>query len=174
MNTFVLELWDDECARCIFYSVKKENESENETNKFIEEYSKIPKYKDDLQNLLNYVIDIIGEDHGAIDILFNRYENEVTGLPLHGKVTLKEVVHHFPNFPLRLYALRLTEELVILFNGGVKDGPSNQESSLLPQWRESCEMARKIIRDWNEKLIEIDPISGKLVDYNGNYDIVIH
>ena len=31
--------------------------------------------------LLSFVLDSIGEDHGAVDELFNRFENEVVGLP---------------------------------------------------------------------------------------------
>lgn len=71
--------------------------------------------------LLSFLLDSIGKDHGAIDVLFNRFENEVTGLPDKGKVTIGEIVFLFPNFPLRLYALRLNNrpDLVVLFNGGV-------------------------------------------------------
>jgi hypothetical protein len=42
--------------------------------------------------LLSFVLDSIGEDHGAVNALFNRFENEVVGLPNKGKVTVGEII----------------------------------------------------------------------------------
>jgi len=92
-------------------------------------------------------LDSIGDDHGAIDVLFNRFENEVVGLPNKGKVTVGEIVFLFPGFPLRLYALRINNrpDLVVLFNGGVKSAQTNQGSKDLSlKWREACQFARRI------------------------------
>jgi len=92
--------------------------------------SSLAEYKKPTQELLSFVLDSIGEDHGAVDMLFNRFENEVVGLPNQGKANLGEITLFFPNFPLRLYALRVNNHsnLVVLFNGGIKSALTNQAS----------------------------------------------
>lgn len=130
MNTFTLELWDDEAIKCTFYTVRWDEAEENETDKFFNKYYSIAETKQSAQELLSFVLDSIGEDHGAIDVLFNRFENEVVGLPNKGKIVVGEIVFLYPNFPLRLYALRVNNrsDLVVLFNGGVKSAQTNQIS----------------------------------------------
>ena len=147
MNTFVLELWNDECRKCTFYTVRWENAQQSETDKFFEKYYSIDHMKEATQQLLSFVLDSIGQDHGAIDILFNRIENEVVGLPNRGRVVVGEVVFLFPNFPLRLYAFRIKDrsDLVVLFNGGIKSSQTNQGSrDLHLKWVEACQFARRI------------------------------
>jgi hypothetical protein len=73
--------------------------------------------------------------------------NEVSGLPNKGKSRVGEITFYFPNFPLRLYALRVghKNDIVILFGGGVKSAGTNQESSELHiKWVEACRFARTI------------------------------
>ncbi|AXY73272.1 hypothetical protein D3H65_04450 [Paraflavitalea soli] len=91
MNTFALEIWDDESNKCTFYTVRWEDAKENETDKFFDKHDAMPDLKRDTQKLLSFILDSIGEDHGAIDLLFNRFENEVVGLPNKGKVTVGEI-----------------------------------------------------------------------------------
>jgi hypothetical protein len=81
VNTFALEVWDDEAQKCTFYTVRWEDAVQNETDKFFNKYDSIPEFKTSTQELLSFVLDSIGEDHGAVDALFNRFENEVVGLP---------------------------------------------------------------------------------------------
>lgn len=147
MNIFVLEIWDDEASKCGFYTVRWEDSEQNETDKFFNKYDAIPEFKKATQELLGFVLDGIGEDHGAIDILFNRFENEVVGLPNKGKVNLGGIVFFYPNFPLRLYALRIRNrpDLVVLFNGGIKSSQTNQASKDLNlKWIEACQFAKRI------------------------------
>lgn len=91
MNAFALEIWDDEASKCTFYTVRWEDAAESETDKFFNKYDAIPGLKRATQVLLSFVLDSIGEDYGAIDGLFNRFENEVVGLPNKGKVTIGEI-----------------------------------------------------------------------------------
>lgn len=109
---------------------------------------------------MSFVLDSIGEDHGAIDPLFNRFENEVAGQPNKGRVTLGEIVLLYPNFPLRLYALRMNNrsDLVVLFNGGIKSAQTNQNSKDLNlKWIEACQFAKRIEEAFRNKenIIEI-------------------
>lgn len=68
MNNFALEIWDDECRKCTFYTVRWDNARKAETDKFFEKYYAIPGLKESTQELLSFVLDSIGNDHGAIDL----------------------------------------------------------------------------------------------------------
>jgi hypothetical protein len=69
MNTFALEIWNDEASKCTFYTVRTEDSIENETDKFFNKYDAIPEFKQSTQILLGYIQKSIGEDHGANDLL---------------------------------------------------------------------------------------------------------
>lgn len=155
------------------YTVQKDGEEETETDKFMLKYENKPEYEASLQSLLSFIIKSIGDDHGAIDELFNRYENEVTGLPAQGKIKLGEFTYHYPNFPLRIYALKITDEIVVLFNGGIKDGPTNQMSSLNITWMEACAFARRILEALHDNEIFIEHKERKLKNINGDSEIIL-
>lgn len=176
MNTFVLELWDNEAGKCTFYTVRWENAAQNETDKFFNKYNAISEFKRPVQELLSFVLESIGENHGAIDALFNRFENEVTGLPNKGKVSVGGIVFLYPNFPLRLYALRVNNrsDLVILFNGGVKSGQTNQTSKDLNlKWIDACQFARRIEDALRDKEIIIDTKARKIRAADGSNEIFL-
>ena len=176
MNSFVLEIWDDEGAKCTFYTVRWDEADDNETDKFFAKYDAVPELKSEVQQLLSFVLDSIGDDHGAIDTLFNRFEQEVTGLPNKGKVNVNGIVFLYPNFPLRLYALRIKnrKDLVVLFNGGVESAQTNQASKDLNlKWIEACQFARRIEEALRDKEIIIDAKNRKLTAANGDNDIIL-
>lgn len=176
MNSFVLEVWDDEGAKCTFYTVRWDEADDNETDKFFAKYDAVPELKSEVQQLLSFVLDSIGDDHGAIDTLFNRFEQEVTGLPNKGKVNVNGIVFLYPNFPLRLYALRIKnrKDLVVLFNGGVKSAQTNQSSKDLNlKWIEACQFARRIEEALRDKEIIIDAKNRKLTAANGDNEIIL-
>lgn len=173
MNNFALEIWDDEGAKCTFYTVRWDGASENETDKFFNKYYAIPTFKLAIQQLLSFVLDSIGSDHGAVDALFNRFENEVIGLPNKGRVTIGEIVFLYPNFPLRLYALRINNrpDIVVLFNGGEKLAQTNQASKgLYLKWLEACQFAKRI----EEAIRNGDIVVSKRKILNGNGDEEIY
>lgn len=176
MNTFAIELWDDESAKCTFYTVRWDDTEENETDRFFSKYDSIAEYKESTQKLLSFILDSIGTDYGAIDSLFNRWENEVVGLPNKGKVTFGEIIFLFPNFPLRLYALRVNNrrDLVILFNGGVKTSQTNQGSKNLNlKWMEACQFAKRIEQALRNKEIFIDSKNRKILSSNDDEEILL-
>lgn len=176
MNTFALETWDDEASKCTFYTVRWEDAKENETDKFFIKHAAIQDLKRDTQKLLSFVLDSIGEDHGAIDALFNRFENEVVGLPNKGTVTVGEIVFLYPNFPLRLYALRIHNriDLVVLFNGGVKSAHTNQGSRQLNlKWIEACRFAKRIEEALRNKEIIIDNKRRKILSESGDEEFFL-
>jgi hypothetical protein len=173
VNIFALEIWDDEGVKCTFYTVKYDYSETSETDIFFDKYDAIAEYKQANQELLSFIIYAIGNDHGAVDELFNRDENEVKGLPVQGKRTVENITYHFPEFPLRLYALKITNNIVILFNGGIKDGPTNQKSSLHLEWRAACEFAKRIDEAIRDGSIIVDEKNRKLTNYDGSDEIIL-
>ena len=143
---------------------------------FFDKYHSIPEFKTSAQMLLSFVLDSIGEDHGAVDALFNRFENEVVGLPNKGKVTVDEIAFLFPNFPLRLYALRIKNrsDLVVLFNGGVKSAQTNQGSRALNlKWREACQFAKRIEEAIRNNEIIVDQRRRRLYSNSSDEEIFL-
>jgi len=173
VNIFVLEIWDDEGAKCTFYTVRWDDQEISETDRFFERYEFDPQYADQSSRLLYFVLQVIGEDHGALDRLFNRPENEVKGLPSKGKVRVQDFEYSFPNFPLRLYALKIRKNIVVLFNGGIKDAKTNQESSLNLKWIEACQFAKKIDKAILEKDIIVEEKRRLLFWYDGSEEIIL-
>jgi hypothetical protein len=176
VNNFVLEKWDDEGQECTFYTVRWQDSEENETDKFFDKYYSIAEYKQSVQELLSFVLDSIGDDYGAIDILFNRFENNVVGLPNKGRVTVDEICFIYPNFPLRLYALRINnrKNLVVLFNGGVKSAQTNQNSKDLNlKWLEACQFAKRIDEAIREDEIIIDTKNRLILSAYGDDEILL-
>jgi hypothetical protein len=151
MNNFVLEIWDDECRKCKFYSVRWTDSDISETDKFFKKYYAIPELKEPIQELLSFVLDSIGNDH------------------------VGEVTFLYPNFPLRLYALRIKErhDVVVLFNGGIKSGQTNQQSKGLHlKWLEACQFARRIDQAIRDKEIFLDK-KGWIRSENGDSEILL-
>jgi hypothetical protein len=176
VNIFALEVWDDEGRKCSFYTVRWEDSDKNETDRFFDKYDAIPELKIATQQLLSFVLDSVGDDHGAIDALFNRSENEVTGLPNTGRVTVKQIHFAYPNFPLRLYALRINNrnDVVILFNGGIKSAWTNQESKDIHlKWVEACQFAKRIEDTLKDGEIRIDENKRKFISANGDNEIFL-
>jgi hypothetical protein len=174
VSSFELEIWDDETERVTFYTVRWEGTSSSETDKFFDKYSKTESVA--AQELLSLILDTIGTDHGAIDDFFNRQENTVIALPPHGQITIDEIKFHFPRFPLRLYALRVNnrEDLVILFNGGVKSAETNEQSTDLNlKFIEANAFAKKIEDALREKIIIIDESTRTLKYFNGSAEIIL-
>jgi len=173
VNSFVVEIWDDEADRCTFYTVKGMDDELSETDKFFNKFDKDPQLTEATAELLTFVLKTIGDDHGAIEALFNRPENEVVGLPAKGKISFGEVLIHYPGFPLRLYALKIRENIVVLFNGGVKDGPTNQTSSLKLKWIEACQFAQRIDRAIADREIIIDETHRLLRNNDDTLEIIL-
>ncbi|PWV54442.1 hypothetical protein [Chitinophaga sp. S165] len=176
MNNFVLEIWNNEASKCTFYTVRKEDSKTSETDKFFKKYYAIAEFKKPVQELLSFVLDSIGEDHGAIEMLCNRFENEVIGLPNRGKANLGEITLSFPNFPLRLYALRVNNrsDLLILFNGGVKSALTNQASKDLNlKWREACQFAKRIEAALRSEEIIVDNRERSIRAYDVDEEIIL-
>ena len=81
-----------------------------------------------------------------------------------------------PNFPLRLYALRINNrpDLVVLFNGGIKSSQTNQGSrDLNLKWREACQFARRIEEALRNNEITLDKKNRRLYSDAGDEEILL-
>jgi hypothetical protein len=148
VNTFTLEIWYDEGSECTFYTVKWDNEEEealSETDQFFEKYAdENHPLRDQALQLFRLITENIGNKYGATDDFFDRLENRAQALPPKPKQRIKEIRLLGKDFPLRLFCYRITEQIVVLFNGGVKDAATAQESSLSFQFQEAQTFAKKL------------------------------
>ncbi len=174
MNSFELKLWDDEGAKCTFYSVLQNGHSETETDKF---FSRVDNpshsFQEELQMLVQLLIDSIGNKYGAIDDFFTRNENLVFALPPRSRSKIFEVSLLGLNFPWRLYCYRISESIVVLFNGGLKESQRVQESPDLHfKFQEAQVFASKIEEALSEGMIVVAADGRTLTDYQGNPEII--
>jgi hypothetical protein len=173
VSSFELIIWNDETELVTFYSPKMDGSKHSEMDKFLLRIEAIPDMLSPLQELLELIIETIGNTYGAKDAFFNRFENRVTALPPKGHIKISELELDYRDFPLRLYCLALSEEVVILFNGGIKDAQTAQESSgvLSMKLYEANEFARRILVAKNTGMLNVN---GRVItDFKGSREIYL-
>ncbi|MDH5608945.1 MAG: hypothetical protein OEY56_05660 [Cyclobacteriaceae bacterium] len=163
MNSFAItEFYNFDKVR--FYTVQFTDIEFSETDRFIKRFESSDKYGEFLSDILSLIAQI-GE-RGAQDYYFNRNENDFQALPNKEKARAA-----FQGENLRLYCLRLSNSIVVLFNGGVKDAPTAQESTCSIQFYEAFAFTKRISEALREGTIEIN--GNILVDYKGSTDIIL-
>lgn len=174
MNTFELTIWDDESRYCTFYTVRLEENEETETDKFFLRYEDAAtEFHDSANVLLSLIYDVIGDKYGAIDDFFDRYEDEAQALPPKPKRRILEIEAIGIHFPLRLYCYRISESIVVLFNGGFKDSRIARESEISFEFRQAQIFAIKIKEALREGMILVSDDKRSLTDFNGNQEIIL-
>lgn len=127
--------------RVCFYTVRFDDEELSETEKFIARILDTPnlerEYGVEMDTLIA-VLEFIGEVRGAQSKYF-RMENNAEALPP-PRGTLEAVQLDIDN-RLRLYCVRLSDEVVILLGGGIKTANSVQDS---PDVRMHFHLAQRI------------------------------
>lgn len=98
-----------------FYSIHEVGEEFCETDKFFLRFIHEKEYLEDVQTI-KYWIEKIGREFGALERYF-RPERKANALPIPP-----------PKSNLRLYCLRVSDEIVILGNGGIKSSKLVQNS----------------------------------------------
>lgn len=167
---FALEIWDDEGSACTLYSLKQEGHSLNETDKFFERFEdESNPYFENAQELLFLIIETIGNKYGATNDFINRFKNKGFALPPKPNRYIIEIKDLGANFPLRLYCYKVSEEILILFNGGIKDRPTDQECEDLSfKFQETQTFCQAISNALSEGLIKVNHVKRRLEDYKGN------
>lgn len=177
MNTFAIELWYDEGNMCTFYTVRYVNEVDenlSETDKFFDKYANQDHiyYEQSLQ-LVRLITESIGNRYGATNDFFDRVENNAQALPPKPKKWVEEIKDLGINFPLRIFCYRVNEQIVVLFNGGIKDAVTAQESELSMRFQEASLFAKKIEKAFTDGIIEISNDGRYINDFNNTEEIII-
>lgn len=166
MNIFTLKIFDDEARRCTFYTVTKDGHELSETEKFFMKFRQ-GEFKRSVQELAKFMEIVIGEVHGAREHFF-RHENDAKALPPSGQYAVGEMNLDYSDFPLRLYCLRISDQLVVLFHGGRKTSENAQEGDTGPAFRDANTFARKIVRTMIDRELRISADGRHFEDENGN------
>jgi hypothetical protein len=178
VNRFALELWYDEGSICTCYTVRRvvdDDDTASETDSFFDTYT-VPEHplEEKALQLFRLVTESISNRYGASDDFFDRIENRAQALPPKPKRWVEEIKDLGINFPLRLFCYRVSEQIVILFNGGIKDAPTVQESShLRMRFYEAQAFVKKIEEALQSGMIEISEDERYLQNFDGTTDILL-
>ncbi|MBS1919693.1 MAG: hypothetical protein JST17_05545 [Bacteroidetes bacterium] len=172
MNTFALEIFDDQGRVCTFYTVRWEDAELSETDKFFVKYENDSTLQRPLQELAKFISNKIGDEMGALEYFF-RFENAAQALPPSGTYQVEDLYINFGNFPLRLYCLRMSETLVVLFNGGEKTADTAQGGKTSMAFQEANIFAKRIMDALINKDIYITADQREFRCYNGSDEIII-
>lgn len=178
MNTFALEIWYDEGSVCTFYTVRwvtDDEDAPSETDRFFDTYA-VPEHplEQKAMHLFRLITESIGNRYGATNDFFDRVENKAQALPPKPKQWLEEIKDLGINFPLRLFCYRITEQIVVLFNGGIKDADSAQESkNLSMKFYEAQTFVQKIEEALQSEMIEISNDRRYIQFFNGTIEIIL-
>lgn len=169
MKTFVLEIWEDSFALVTYYTVRWDEAEESETDKFIR------RYKNDVINREHFteiflLLEELGKRKGAKKEYFQRYVNEATELPPKMKIQIEGIEVRFFENVFRLFCTRINDNIVVLFNGGVKSSQATQDSPELSSFRDANYFAKRIWEEINDEYgtIIIDEARQKLLNQDGS------
>ncbi len=172
MNRFVLEIFDDHGKMCTFYTVRWEDAELSETEKFFQKFRNDVILNRPLLELAIFLEEVIGAELGALNEFF-RFENLAHALPPSGNFKVADVYISYGNFPLRLYCLRISETLVVLFNGGEKTTVKAQVGKARPSFQEANIFAKRILDALIQKDIYIENDERTFRYYNGSTLIIL-
>ena len=117
------------------YSISFEKDGTTEFEKFVEEFEQNAKYNRDYQRIIAALQAIL--NLGALERFFRpegKIKDSVAAIPIEGG-------------KLRLYCLRISEQIVILGNGGVKATRTYEEDSKLYGYVLDLQRFEKILND---------------------------
>lgn len=118
--------------------------------------------------MFRLITESIGNRYGATNDFFDRIVNRAQELPPKPKQWVEEIKDLGINFPLRLFCYRVTENIVILFNGGIKESQATQDSkNLRVKFFEAQVFVKKIEEALQSETIEIS-VDGR---YLQNFDV---
>ena len=172
MNRFALEIFDDQGQTCTFYTVRWEDAELSETDRFFQKFRYDEQLKHPLRELASFLEVVIGDEYGAKTDFF-RFENAAQALPPRGTYKVEDLYINFGNFPLRLYCLRISESLVVLFNGGEKTAETAQGGKTSMVFHEANIFAKRIWEALREGDVYITADQRTFRYYNHSDEIMI-
>lgn len=166
MNTFVLQEYQ-RLERVTFYSIREDDSDRVLVDKFIERYLKDSDYRENLLEIVN-LMKKIGTEIGAAPYFF-RPEREAKALPPSQYYHEEQSIQYFDN-NLRLFCYVVSECIVVLFDGGIKDAQTAQDSSLSIQFYQAQRFSKAIREYLRDGDWEIDDLSHSIIPSNGKDD----
>lgn len=139
--------------RCTMYTIHFLNDEESEFEKFILKFREDAEFNPDFQAIMRFVEQILS--NGALERYFRRegkMDDSVVALPV-----LKS--------KLRLYCLRLTDKILVLGNGDVKNTRTYEENETLQGYVMDLQKFEKLLKQeerlGNVKIVEKEIITDK-------------
>lgn len=142
MNNFVSILPFKTFRKVAYYTFWVEGRETSEADAFFSKFENVESLATDLDILVTWLSEI-GERRGAKARYF-RHENSAEALPPPRRIMAELSVD---KCDLRLYCLRLSEEIVILANGGLKTSQNVRDSpDVWPKFNFANKMAQQILK----------------------------
>jgi len=171
-----IEIFDDEFEEVAFYTIRIEDEVLTETEKFYQRFLENENYADysaDFRSIVTW-IELIGNEFGALEYFF-RPENSAYALPPKERITRRYTmgknIDIIERNRLRLYCIWISESVVILLNGGIKEAQKNSDKGA-ENIQSHFRLANKIGKIILEKIIE-DELSHSFKNLEGDFTFYI-
>lgn len=142
MNNFVAIRPFKTFSKVAYYTFWVEGREKSETDAFFSKFENVDSLSIDLDILVAWLSEI-GEQRGA-KLRYFRNENSAEALPPPRRIMAELSMN---KCDLRLYCLRLSEEVVILANGGLKTGQTVRDSpDVWSKFNFANKMAQQILK----------------------------
>lgn len=139
--------------RCTMYTIHFLNDEESEFEKFILKFREDAEFNPDFQAIMRFVEQILS--NGALERYFRR----------EGKMNDSVVALPVLKSKLRLYCLRLTDKILVLGNGDVKNTRTYEENETLQGYVMDLQKFEKLLKQeerlGNVKIVEKEIITDK-------------
>lgn len=133
----------NETDKCTLYTIQFQNENESEYERFYNKFKDEAEYNPDLMRIVAFINKIA--QNGAFERFFRpegKMSDHVVALPV---ISSK----------LRLYCLRLSDKILILGNGGIKNSRTYNEDDALSGYVITLQNFERILKDGQQKGIVI-------------------
>lgn len=138
---------------CTMYTIQFLSDDMSEFEKFISKFREDAELNPDFQAIMRFVEQILS--NGALERYFRR----------EGKITDSVVALPVLKSKLRLYCLRLTDKILVLGNGGVKNSRTYQEDDTLQGYvidlQKFERLLKQELRSGNVEITEKEIITDK-------------
>ena len=124
-----------EGENCTLYTIQFVSEDKSEFEKFYAKFKDDAEYNPDLMRVVSFIDKIA--DYGALERLFRPEGKRNDGICALPVVKSK----------LRLYCLRLSDKILILGNGGVKNTRTYNEDDLLKGYVITLQKFEKLLKE---------------------------
>ncbi|MCQ2084449.1 MAG: hypothetical protein MJY58_08175 [Bacteroidaceae bacterium] len=141
-----------ETDNCTIYTLKFQDESQTEFERFYSKFKDDAVYSPDLMHIVAFINKIA--QNGAFERLFRP----------EGKMTDHVVALPVINSKLRLYCLRLSDKLLILGNGGIKNSRTYNEDNTLRGYVITLQNFERLLKEEQQK--GLVTITEKTIDIN--------